>query len=103
EAGGEDGRPHALELLDRLGVAVRADQRLAAGEPGLDAAALVGGDAVREEVRVDPEPLGEPLDRLARGTRLAALDLADVLLGEPLARELRLRQAGRDPELPQTL
>src|SRR5206468_7294906 len=52
---------------------------------------------------IDAEPLGEPLDRLVGRPRLAALDLADVLLGEALARELRLRHPGRDTQLPQPL
>ena len=37
------------------------------------------------------------------GPRLAALDLADVLLREPVARELALGQPGGDPEPAQTL
>ena len=48
--------------------------------------------------RIDAEPFGEPGDGRLGRTCLAALDLADVLLREPLARELRLRQAGRDTE-----
>ena len=41
---------------------------------------------------------------VSRGrTRLAALDLGDVLLREPVARELALRQPGRDPKLAQAL
>ena len=47
---------------------------------------------------IDAEPFGEPGDGRLRRTCLTALDLADVLLGEPVARELRLRQAGRDSE-----
>ena len=46
---------------------------------------------------------GEPVDRLPGRTRLPALDLADVLLGEPLPRELRLGHPCRDPQLPQPL
>src|SRR5205807_8084606 len=69
----------------------------------LDAAPLVGRDAVLEKVGVDPEPLPQPLDRLARRTRLAALDLADVFLAEAVAGQLGLRQSGRDTELAQAL
>ena len=45
------------------------------------------------------KPGSQPLDRLARRARLAALDLAHVLLREALAGELRLREALRDPQL----
>ena len=103
KTGGENGRPHLLELLHRLRLAVPLGQRLGPGERGLDATALVGGDTVREEVGVDAEPFREPLDRLARGARLAPLDLADVLLREARAGELRLRQARGDPQLAQAL
>ena len=65
----------------------RVERRLGPG-------ALVGGDAALEEERVDAELLGQPLDRLGRRLRLAALDLADVLLREPLAGELALGQPG---------
>ena len=64
---------------------------------------LVSRDAVREEAGVDAEPRSDPLDRLARRARLAALDLGDVLLREALARELALRKAGGHPKLPQPL
>ncbi len=47
---------------------------------------------------VDAEPLGEPGDRVRRRARLAPLDLADVLLREAGAGELRLRQARRDAQ-----
>ena len=85
-----------LEGLDRLLVAVALRQRLGAREHRLDAAALVGGDAAREEGGVDVEPLREPLHRLGGRARLAALDLADVLLREAIAGELGLRQPGGD-------
>ena len=48
-----------------------------------------------------PERDGEPLDRLGRRARLAALDLGDVLLREAVACELGLGQSGRDAELTQ--
>ena len=91
-------------VLDRGVVVARGlDQRLGARERALEAAALVGRDAVREETGVDAEPDREPFDRLARRARLAALDLGDVLLREALARELALRQAGGDAELAEAL
>src|SRR5262249_44423674 len=70
---------------------------------GVHAAALVGRDAVREEAGVDTEASGKPFDRLSCRTRLAALDLAHVLLREPIAGEIRLRHSGRDAQLPQPL
>src|SRR5581483_3743208 len=48
--------------------------------------------------RVDVEPGGEPRQRLAVRPRLAALDLADVLLRAPARGELALGQAGGDPQ-----
>ena len=92
-----------LELCRRLLVLQRLDQRLGPGECALEAAALVGRDAVREEAGVDPEPRREPLDRLARRAGLAALDLGDVLLREALARELALGEACGHAELAQPL
>ena len=82
---------------------MRLDESLGAGEGGLDTAALVRGDTVREIARVDIQLTCEPGNRVAGRARLAALDLADVLLGEALARELTLRQTGGDAKLPQTL
>src|SRR5262249_54003759 len=49
------------------------------------------------------EPLREPADRLCGRTRLAAFDLAHVLLREAAAGELALRQSGCDPELAEAL
>ena len=103
EAGREDGGARVLDLLDRLFVAVRIRQRLRAGEHRLDATALVGGDALLEEGGVDAELRGQPFDRLMRRARLAPLDLADVFLREPVAREIRLRQARGHAQLPQAL
>ncbi len=97
------GGDERLELGCRLLVLERLDQHLCPGECALEAAALVGRDAVREEAGVDAEPRCEPLDRLARRARLAALDLGDVLLREALARELALREPGGDAELAQAL
>ena len=102
-AGGQDGRARVLELLDRLRELLGACQRLRAGEHRFDAAALVGGDALLQEAGVDAELDGQPLDRVARGAGLAALDLADVLLREALPGEVGLGQARGDTELPQPL
>jgi hypothetical protein len=63
----------------------------------------VGGDAVGEEPGVDAQPRREPLDRLGGRAGLAALDLADVLLGEPVAGELGLREAGGDAKEPEAV
>src|SRR5439155_23078941 len=98
-----DGRSNLLELAHRLLVAVGLDERLGTGERGLDPAALVGGDAVREIAGVDVEPAGKPGDRIARRARLPALDLADVLLREALAGELALGQTRCDTQLTQAL
>jgi hypothetical protein len=95
----ENGRPHIVELRERLRLAVRLRQRLATRERRLDATALVCADPVREKVGVDAEPRRDPLDRLARRARLAALDLAHVLLRATIAGQLGLRQACGDPEL----
>ena len=70
-------------------------QRLGVLELRLDLRPLLRRDAGGEEDRIDAEPLGEPGDGRLRRARLAALDLADVLLREARARELRLREAGR--------
>ena len=80
--------------LDGLAVAVRLRERLGAGEQRLDTAALVGRDTTGEKGGIDLEALRQPLDGLGGRARLAALDLADVLLGEAIAGELRLRQPG---------
>jgi hypothetical protein len=76
---------------------------LRARQQRLDAITLVGGDAVLQEIRVDPEPLREPFDRLARRARLTALDLAHVLLAETRARDVRLRQACGNAKLAKPL
>src|SRR5262249_56483169 len=68
-----------------------------------DAAALVGRAAAPEVAGVGAQAGGEPVDRLLRRARLAALDLADVLLGEALAGELALRQARGHAQLAQAL
>ena len=59
-------------------------QRLGVLELRLDLRPLLRRDAGGEEDRIDAELLGEPGDGGLRGARLAALDLADVLLREAL-------------------
>src|SRR5919109_2261606 len=98
-----DRRPDRVVLADRLGEAVRLAERIRASKRRLNPLAFVGADAMLEERRVDAEAGGKPLDCLASRSRLPALDLADVLLGETLSRKLGLRQARREPELPQAL
>ena len=98
-----DRRRDARELLERLWILVVLAEGLGPREGRLDPAALVGGDTAGEEAGIDAEPLGEPLDRLLRRASLAALDLGDVLLGEALAREVRLGETGLDPERAQAL
>ena len=110
---GADGRARARRSRVRPGRATRTrsrrlvverlEQRLGPGKRALEPAALVGRDAVREKTGIDAEPRSEPLDRLARRARLAALDLRHVLLREPLAGEVALRQAGGDTELAEAL
>src|SRR5262249_26918636 len=46
---------------------------------------------------------GEPLDGLGRRARLPALDLGDVLLREPVGRQVGLRHPGGDPQLAHTV
>ena len=95
----EDRGARVLDLLERLLALVRRGQCLGAREHRLDPAALVGRDTVLQEVGVDAQPLREPLDRLARRARLAALDLAHVLLAEARAGEVGLGQSRGDAEL----
>src|SRR6266516_3577169 len=99
----EDGRLAVLVLGDRLCVLMGFGQRVRAREQRVDAPALVCRDATLEEAGIDAELDREPLDGLARGPGLAALDLADVLLREAVAREIGLRQAGGDAKLPHAL
>ena len=98
-----DLRPCRAEALDRLVVAVRLGERLGPRQQRLDPIADVEGDAVEKELRIDAELLGEPGDGLVRRSCLPALDLADVLLGEAIAGECGLRQAGGDTQRAQAL
>src|SRR5207247_1811333 len=104
---GKPGRKHRrtdpLELLERFLVPPSLEQRIGAGERRLDAATLVGVDAVRQITRVDAEPVGEPADCLGGRLRLAPLDLADVLLREAVAGQLGLGHSTCHPQLPETL
>ena len=56
-----------------------------------------------DEARVAVEALRQPLDRLRGRPGLPALDLADVLLREAVARELALRHPRGDAELAEAL
>ena len=95
-AGALDRLLRTGELLERLGVLVCLGERLRAGERRLGAGPVGDADAGLEEVRIDAELLGQPLERVRRRARLAALDLADVLLREPAAGEVALGQAAGD-------
>ena len=98
-----DGRARCAELVDRGGVLVRLGQRLGAGEQRLDLRPLLGRDPHGEKRRVHGEPLRQPGDGRLGGTGLSALDLADVLLGEPASCELGLRQPRGNPQGPHAL
>ena len=78
-------------------------QRLGARERGLDPASFVDRDAVREIAAVDAEPVSEPRDGLGGRASLAALDLADVLLGEAIAGEIGLGHPRRYAQLTNAL
>ena len=87
----------AAQPVERLGVAVGLDRGLRPGDGRLARRPDRAAALPRELQRVDPEPLGEPLECGRRRPRLAQLDLTDVLLREPLAGQLRLGQARLDP------
>ena len=89
-AGRGDRRPDLLVLGRGLLVAVRLGEGLGARQRGLDAAPFVERDTVREVPTVDVESSSEPSDGLNGRAGLAALDLADVLLGEAIAGEIGL-------------
>jgi hypothetical protein len=82
---------------------VRLERRLGARDDALDPLALAPVDTRGEELRIDPEPVREPADRLVRGPELIALDLAHVLLREARLGELGLGEPSRDSSLAQTL
>src|SRR5207244_4984905 len=81
----------------------RRESGLGAGDQADCPLVLGRGDARLEEASRHSEPVSEPVERGRRGTHASPLDLADVFLGEPAEAELRLRQATRDPELPDSL
>src|SRR5207237_283895 len=82
-------------LLDRRREVTALGLRLCPCQDRLGPCALIARDAACEEGRVDAEPAREPADRLGGRTRLAALDLRDVLLREAVAGKIGLCQAGR--------
>jgi hypothetical protein len=85
----------AVERFERLFIALALDRGLCACDGGLDLGVLVPGLASLEIRRVDTEPLCDPRERLRSRAGLAALDLADVFLGEAVAGEIGLGQATR--------
>ena len=99
----QNRRADALELLEGFFVPTRFQQCLRARKSCIDTSALVGRDTVGQEARVHAEPLGDPVDRLAGRAGLAALDLTHVLLGEPVARQIRLSHSGGNAEVTQAL
>ena len=68
------------------------DSGLGARDRRLDLCVLIPGLARLEIRDVDPEPLADPTEGFLRRPRLAALDLADVLLREAVPRKLGLGQ-----------
>jgi hypothetical protein len=82
---------------------VRLQSCLAAGDHAFDPVELPAVDAGGQELRVDLEPVGDPPEGGFGRPELVPLDLADVLLREAAVRELRLREAGGDSSLPDTL
>ncbi len=88
----------AGEEADRLLVARGLDRGLGLRDHALRAKTLAFRDSGLEELAVDAELDSQPLERLGGRPRLAALDLADVLLRAAVAGELRLGQAARSPQ-----
>ena len=74
-----------VERLECLLEMLALDRRLGSHDRRLDLGVLVPGLAGLQVRRVDAEPLGDPGQGLRRGPRLAPLDLAYVLLREPVA------------------
>ena len=85
--------------LERSRVLVLVRKQLCLFGHGFDTFPVVGGCSGREEGNVGAEPRRQPGERLGRRSRLAALDLTDVLLREPLSRERCLCQPQRDAAL----
>ena len=97
----QHSRQRPREFVDRRDELMLLEHRLGTGQDRLRLGSVVRRDAAREETGVDPEPKRQPLDRLRRGARLAPLDLGDVLLGEAVAREPRLRKPCCNAQLAQ--
>ena len=95
------GVPNLRELRRRNRVLAALAKRRCAGELRLPTAALVRGDPRLEQVGVDSELLRQPRNGLRGGPRLAALDLAQVLLAEAARCEVGLRKARRGAEFAQ--
>ena len=77
---------------------LRLGERLGAGERSLDAAALLGADAALEVVRIDAEPVGEPLEGLAVGRVLPrSIWLTYSFEKRPPASSLWVRPAATRP------
>ena len=89
----------AVERLERLVEPLALDRGLSPHDGGLDLGVLVPRLAGLEIRGVDAEPLCDPRERLRRRARLAALDLADVLLREAVAGEIGLGQARSNAQL----
>src|SRR5205085_6202494 len=77
---------------DRVVVALLEDRLLGLRDDRGVLVVVALGDAVLEEERVDAEAVGQPFEGPLRRTRLAGLDLADVLLRDSRLGELGLRQ-----------
>ncbi len=92
-------------VKDRQGLVVpgAVDRGLGPDDKPGGALRLLRGRARLEERLVDAEPFGQPLERSGRRPGPAALDLAHVLLRDPVPRDLGLREAPGDPELPHAL
>ena len=93
--------PDTAERLEHLVETLPLGRGLGAHHGGLDLGVLVPGLTGLQIRDVDAEALRDPAERLRRRPRLAALDLAHVLLREAVAREIRLRHAGGSAKLAQ--
>ena len=87
-----DGASCLPKRSDRLRVLMRLGERLGTRKQRLDLRPLLRRDTDGEEDGIDSEAFGEPGDRVLGRTRLPALDLADVLLGDATRGKLRLGQ-----------
>jgi hypothetical protein len=88
-----------FQHFEGLGVLLGLDRGLGARDDALGAILVARGDTGLEEARVDSEAGGEPAHGFVGRAGLTPLDLAQVLLGEPLAGELRLRHPPVDAQL----